>query len=252
MTEVHSLKSEKALFDAAPAPQRALYLMTSQLWNDVIILTRQMLSCQVPEGTYVIDAERKARLAAQILDLRLLASCLHEGQSFYKRLKRVLPGWKHELSEGAVTAIASLHSYFSGNDAPLTRLCKKIRFHADYDVFEESLGHLEGPHLEELVGDTAANTLFLSGEAANLAALPWIARTNTRREGLSLLLADAARATEWTYDACHGYHEWFLNEYVFPRSRPGVELSAVDLHDVPVFEAVHFRFFADFEPASMV
>lgn len=251
MTEVHSLKFEKAVFDAAPAPQRALYQMTSQLWNDVIILTRQTLSCQVPMGADVIDAERKARLAAQILNLRLLASRLHEGQSFYKRLKRVLPGWKQVLSEGAVTAIGSLHSYVSSNDALLTRLRKKIGFHADFDVFEEGLRHLEGPHLEELIGDTAANTLFMSGEAANLAALPWIARTDTRREGLSLLLADATKATAWTYDACHGYHEWFLNEYVFPRTRPGVEVSAVNLGGVPDFEMLRFRFFADFDSVAM-
>ena len=33
----------RELFDRAPKPERVGYLMLGQLWNDTIILTRQML-----------------------------------------------------------------------------------------------------------------------------------------------------------------------------------------------------------------
>jgi len=250
MTEVYSLKFDKALFDAAPARQRAAYLMASQLWNDVNILSRQMLICQNPADNDCSHAEKSAQLAAQILYLRFLAGRLHEGQSFYKCLKSVLPSWKADLPEQAVSAIKSLNTYFNGNNSTITRLRKKVGFHADFDMFEESLLHIEGPHIEEFIGNTAANTLFMSAEIANLAALPSIVGTQTRREGLNTLIKDCLQAMGWTYDACQGYHQWFLAAYVFPHVSLQTEGSLVDMTGMPAFEDLRFQFFANFDGLS--
>jgi hypothetical protein len=247
MTEVYSLKFDKALFDTAPVRQRAAYLMASQLWNDVNILSRQMLICQTPANSDCSHAEKSARLAAQILNLRFLAGRLHEGQSFYTNLKSALPSWKKDLPDQAVSAISLLNKYFSSNNSTITRLRKKIGFHADFDMFEESLSYIEGPHIEEFIGDTAANTLFMSAEIANLAALPRIIGTQTRREGLNTLIKDCLQAMEWTYDACHGYHQWFLNAYVFPHVSRQNGGSLVDMTGMPAFEDLRFQFFANFD-----
>lgn len=245
MSEVRSLKFPRQLFDAAPAPERALYLMASQLWNDVLILSRQMMICQTPADVGTSDAEAKARLAAQVLNLRMLASRLHEGKSFYTRLKGVLRTWKQDLPEEAVSAIMSLTRYFDGNGSPLSVLRRKIGFHSDYEFIVASLGDIGETHIEEFIGDTVLNTIFMSGETANIAALPSIVEGATAREALNRLTGDCLQAMEWTYDACQGYHRWFLNRYVLPHVPAIEDGPLVDLTDAPRFEELRFRFFAN-------
>lgn len=245
MVEVRSVRFPRQLFDAASTPERVLYLMASQLWNDVLILTRQMLICQTPANKDVNAAEAKARLAAQILNLRLLASRLHEGQSFYTHLKRTVPTWKKDLPDEAVLAIKSLNKYFSGNGSPLSVLRRKIGFHSDYDFIMSSLGDIGETHLEEFIGDTILNTIFMSGEVANIAALPLITNDGSSREALNRLIGDCLRAMEWTYDACQGYHSWFLNRYVFPHVATIEDGTLVDLTGAPNFEDLRFQFFAN-------
>lgn len=245
MAEVRSLKFPRQLFDAAPAPERVLYLMASQLWNDVLILSRQMMICQTPANAETSDAEAKARLAAQLLNLRLLASRLHEGEKFYRRLKGVLRTWQEDLPGEAVSAIKSITKYFDGNNSPLSVLRRKIGFHSDYDFIMASLGDIGETHLEEFIGDVTLNTIFMSGETANIAALPSIVDGASASEALKRLIGDCLQAMAWTYDACQGYHRWFLNRYVLLHVSAIEDGPLVDLTDAPAFEDLRFRFFAN-------
>lgn len=247
MTEVRSLRFPIQLFDAAPAPERVLYLMASQLWNDVLILSRQMMICQTPANTEASDAEAKARLAAQLLNLRLLASRLHEGEKFYRRLKRVLRTWQEDLPDEAVSAIKSITKYFDGNSSPLSVLRRKIGFHSDHDFIMASLGDIGETHLEEFIGDVTLNTIFMSGETANIAALPSIVGGESASGALKRLISDCLQAMAWTYDACQGYHRWFLNRYVLPHVPAIKDGPLVDLTDAPAFKDLRFRFFANTE-----
>ena len=219
--------------------------MASQLWNDVLILSRQMMICQTPANSEASNAEAKARLAAQILNLRLLASRLHEGEKFYRHLKGVVRTWQEDLPDEAVSAIKSLTKYFDGNNSPLSILRRKIGFHSDYKFIMASLGDIGETHLEEFVGDTILNTIFMSGEIANIAALPSIVSGASASEALKRLVGDCLQAMAWTYDACQGYHRWFLNCYVLPHIPTIEDGPLVDLTDAPAFEDLRFRFFAN-------
>lgn len=247
MSEVRSLRFPIHLFDAAPAAERVLYLMASQLWNDVLILSRQMMICQTPANIEASGAEAKARLAAQLLNLRLLASRLHEGEKFYRRMKGVLRTWQKDLPVEAVSAIKSITKYFEGNSSPLSVLRRKIGFHSDYDFIMASLGDISETHIEEFIGDVTLNTIFMSGETANIAALPSIVEGATASEALKRLVSDCLQAMAWTYDACQGYHHWFLNRYILPHVPAIEEGPLVDMTDAPAFEDLRFQFFVDAE-----
>ena len=76
MAEIFRFAYPREIFDRAPEPHRLGYLLLGQLWNDSVILTRQLLTARTkpPEGRS--DPDMHGQIATEFLNLRLLASRL--------------------------------------------------------------------------------------------------------------------------------------------------------------------------------
>lgn len=159
-----------------------------------------------------------------------------------KKLGLFLKTWKTELEPDAVAAADQLRKYFSNGAAPLSRLRNKMGFHQDQALAEESLETLGEPELIDYHGEQQLNTIYLSAEALNLRGLAHLFGTDTAREALNLLAGDAFRAMSWTYDACQGYHSWFLQKHVVPH-HPFELRQLISLDEALAIDKVQLPFF---------
>jgi hypothetical protein len=234
------------LFDQAPKPERVGYLMLGQLWNDTIILTKQMLLARNKPPGGRAEHDLHAQAAIELLNLRMLASRLHEGAGLMKKLGLFLKDWKKELEPGAVAAADNLRKYFSNGAAPLSRLRNKMGFHQDQALAEEALETLGEPELIDYHGEHYVNTIYMSAEALNLRGLAHLLVTETAREALNLLAADALKAMSWTYEACQGYHSWFLQKHIVPH-HPFDLGRPISLDKALVIDEVRLPFFLNIE-----
>lgn len=232
----------RELFDRAPKPERVGYLMLGQLWNDTIILTRQMLLARNKPAGGRAEHDIHAQIAIELLNLRMLASRLHEGASLMKKIGLFLKSWKDELEPDAVAAAEKLRKYFSSGAAPLSRLRNKMGFHQDQALAEQSLETLGEPELIDYHGQNYINTIYMSAEALNLRGLAHLVGSDSAREALNLLAEDALRAMSWTYDACQGYHSWFLQKHVVPH-HPFEQGRMIPLDDALSLDDVQLPFF---------
>jgi hypothetical protein len=216
--------------------------MLGQLWNDTIILTKQMLLARNSPAGGRAQHDIHAQIAVELLNLRMLASRLHEGANLMKKLGQFLEEWKQELSPDAVAAVGNLRKYFSNGSAPLSRLRNKMGFHQDHALAEQSVETLGEEELVDYHGQYYVNTIYMSAEALNLRGLAHILGIETAREALNLLIGDALQAMSWTYDACQGYHSWFLEKHIVPY-HPFERGQAIPLDRALAFDDVQTPFF---------
>ncbi len=246
MTAVFRYAFPRALFDKAPKSERVGYLMLGQLWNDTIILTKQMLLARNKPAGGRAEHDMHAQIAIELLNLRMLASRLHESAGLMKKLGLFLKGWKEELEPDAVAAVDNLRKYFSNGSAPLSLLRNKMGFHQDHALAEQSIETLGEEELIDYHGQYYVNTIYMSAEALNLRGLAHLLGTGTVREALNLLAEDALKAMSWTYDACQGYHSWFLQKHMVP-FHPFEKGEQIALGDAPAIDDIQLPFFADVE-----
>jgi len=220
--------------------------MLGQLWNDSIILTRQLLVARnlPPEGRS--DHDTYAQIATELLNLRLLASRLHEGAALFRKLGEFSRTWKDELPEDAVDAVKRILTYFASKSAPLSRLRNKMGFHQDRDLAKASLDSIGDEELVDYHGQFYATTLYMSAEALNLRALMHLLEAGTAREALNILSDDAQRILGDTNKTCQGYHSWFLQTHITPH-HPLAKGEIIPLVGAPAFEDVVVPFFVNFD-----
>lgn len=246
MAEVYRYAFSRALFDQAPENHRLGYLMLGQLWNDCIILTRQLLAVRnkPPEGKS--DLEMHAQIASELLNLRLLASRLHEGASLLRRLGTFSQTWKKDLDAETVAAVGRVLRYFADGEAPLSRLRNKMGFHQDSGVAQAALDTIGDDELVDYHGRFYATTLYMSAEALNLRALAVLLGTDTAREALNRLAEDALQILSDTNNVCQGYHRWFLDTHIVPQ-HPLSEGQIIQLNGVLAHDEVMIPFFVNFD-----
>lgn len=243
MTPIFRFAFPLELFSGVPKPHRLGYLMLGQLWNDAVILTKQMLLARNKPPGGITDHDQAAQISVEFLNLRLLASRLHEGANLFRAMGTFSKSWKTELDPGTVAAIGTIKSYFDGNKAPLSRLRNKIGFHQDRDLAQEAMDTIADPELFDYRGQHFANTVFVSAEVLSLRSLAILLDVATTREALDVLAADVLKVVGWTYAACQGYHDWFLNLHILPH-HPLENGTMLDL-SAPAFGDILVPFFAD-------
>ncbi|HEX4738816.1 MAG TPA: hypothetical protein VH331_14775 [Allosphingosinicella sp.] len=245
MAEIYRYAFPRSLFDQAPEGHRFGYLMLGQLWNDCIILTRQLLTArnQPPEGRSDLDLH--GQIVTELVNLRFLAGRLHEGAALLRKLGTFSRTWEEEVTPDAVEAAKRVKRYFATSSAPLSRLRHKLGFHQDEEVARAALGTISDEELIDYHGEYYATTLYMSAQALDLRALSSLLGT-TAREALNILSEDAISMLGDTNVICQAYHSWFLLKYIVPHHPLG-EGQRIHLDGVPDHDAIVVPFFVSFD-----
>lgn len=243
MTPIFRFGFPMKLFSVAPKPHRLGYLMLGQLWNDTVVLTKQMLTARNKPAEGISQHDQHAQIAVEFLNLRLLASRLHEGANLFRGMGQFSRDWEKELNPGAVKAAGCIKSYFASKQAPLSLLRNRIGFHQDRSLAEEAIDTISDDELFDYRGQHFANTVFISAEVLSLRSLAILLEMPTTREALDVLATDVLTVIGWTYAACQGYHDWFLARHILPH-HPLENGTMLNL-SAPSFGDILVPFFAD-------
>jgi|GEM_PF-5070615 len=219
--------------------------MLGGLWNDCVILTRQMLTARNRRPSGFTDADGHAAIATELLNLRLLASRLHEGAALLRQLGTFSRHWQEDLPAEAVAAVKRVRRYFSNSSAPLSRLRHTMGFHQDADVARAALDTIGEQELFDYHGEHFATTLYMSAEVLELRALAVLLGTETAREAINILAEDALEVFGDTNIACQAFHSWFLNIHIVPH-HPLDLGETITLTNAPEHDAVIVPFFVSF------
>lgn len=246
MTEVFKFAYPREIFDRAPEQHRLGYLLLGQLWNDSILLTRQLITARTkpPEGRS--DEDTHGQIASEFLNLRFLGARLSEGAELLKELGTFLPSWKQDLPEDAVAAVKKIRRYFDKKQAPLRLLRNKLGFHQDVELARQSLDGIADSELVDYRGQFFATTLFMSAEVLHLRALALLLEIDSSKEALNVVAEDVMTLLSEFHCVCQGYHGWFMATHVLPEF--GLDHGEVlSLANAPLIEDVVTPFFANFD-----
>jgi hypothetical protein len=245
VSEILKFAYPREIFDRAPESHRLGYLLFGQLWNDSIILSRQLLTARTKPPAGRSDPDMHGQIATEFLNLRLLASRLSEGFELLKEMGRFLPSWKSDLSEEAVDGMQAIRSYFNQSEAPLRLIRNKLGFHQDVALARQSLAGIGEDELVDYRGRFYATTLFMSAEALHLRALAILFGVESSREALSILAEDSLRLLGEFNKVCQGYHDWFMGAHILPEFGPE-RAERISLESAPAIEDIVTPFFANF------
>lgn len=246
MSTIFKFAYPREIFDRAPEQHRLGYLLFGQLWNDSILLTRQLLTARNKPAEGRSDEDMHGQIAAEFLNLRLLASRLSEGFELLKKLGTFLPTWKTDLDDDAVAAIKAIRQYFDKKDAPLRLLRNSLGFHQDVELAKQSLNGIVDTEMVDYRGQFFATTLFMSAETLHLRALAILFDMESSRDALNLLADHVQRMLGQFYRVCQGYHDWFMMLHVVPVF--GLENGQmILLDDAPKADDIVTPFFVNFD-----
>ncbi len=246
MATIFKFAYPREIFDRAPEQHRLGYLLLGQLWNDSLLLTRQLLTARTKPVEGRSDEDMHGQIAAEFLNLRLLASRLSEGFELLKELGTFLPTWKIDLGDDAVAGTKAIRQYFDKKDAPLRLLRNKLGFHQDVALAKQSLDGIADTDMIDYRGQFFATTLFMSAETLHLRALAILFDMESSRDALNLLSYDVQRMLGEFYRVCQGYHDWFMTLHVVPVF--GLENGQlISLDGAPKADDIVTPFFVNFD-----